>query len=374
MTTGGWQYEPEPKEPPRPRGNDKPRFVLTRMSEVEISNAPPCIVEDLIPREGLVVVWGPPKCGKTFVVYDMVGHIALGRPYGEREVEQGSIVYIAAEGEQGIKARTVAFRQKRANGEDPSFYLMTTNLDLVGDTDELIARIRDQLKDEKDPCKTIVIDTLNRSLRGSESKDEDMSAYVQAADRLREAFHCTIIIIHHCGTNGERPRGHTSLTGAIDAQISVKKDADSTILVELELMKDGPEGTMLRYRLIPVDVGIDTRGKPITSCVVEHLGQTGGSTKKQKPPMTSAMKTALRLLHDILARGEGETPKDGGNHIPPGTLCVNEDLWRRYCYQGGISTGEQDAKRVAFNRAVDRLVGDEIVGNWGDWYWRVGKP
>jgi len=26
-------------------------------------------------------------------------------------------------------------------------------------------------------------------------------------------------VIHHCGINGDRPRGHTSLTGAADAQI-----------------------------------------------------------------------------------------------------------------------------------------------------------
>ena len=48
--------------------------------------------------------------------------------------------------------------------------------------------------------------------RGRKDKcvDEDMAAYIQAADRLREKFACTVIIIHHCGINGDRPRGHTS--------------------------------------------------------------------------------------------------------------------------------------------------------------------
>jgi RecA-family ATPase len=35
------------------------------------------------------------------------------------------------------------------------------------------------------------------SLVGSESKDVDMAAYVRAADAIRDAFDCVVIIIHH---------------------------------------------------------------------------------------------------------------------------------------------------------------------------------
>jgi KaiC/GvpD/RAD55 family RecA-like ATPase len=355
-------------------GKSKPNgsFTLTRLTDIKIGTSPPSIIEDLIPREGLVLVWGPPKCGKTFWCFDMVAHIALDRSYGKRAVEAGSIVYIAAEGEQGIKTRSVAFRQARMNdGEDPPFYLMTTALDLVADIDELVAAIAAQLQATENGCKAIVIDTLNRTIHGSESKDEDMSRYVQAADRLRSEFHCTIIIIHHCGTAGDRPRGHTSLTGAIDAQISVQKDADGTVLVTLELMKDGPEGAMMRYRLEPVDVGTDDRGKPITSCVVEHLGEStaGGQPKKKERKLAPAQKRALTLLNEAINTG-GEVPP-ACNHIPANTRCVRESLWRQYCYQGAISAGDQDAKRVAYTRAVEALLGDSRIGCWDGWYWPV---
>jgi RecA-family ATPase len=69
-----------------------------------------------------------------------------------------------------------------------------------------------------------VLDTLNRSLGGSESSDEDMSAYVvRASDAIRDEFDCVVPIVHHCGIDGTRPRGHTSLTGAADAQVAVKR-------------------------------------------------------------------------------------------------------------------------------------------------------
>jgi RecA-family ATPase len=71
----------------------------------------------------------------------------------------------------------------------------------------LIIAIRDTLGDEQPVM--INLDTLNRSLRGSESSDEDMTAYIRATDAIREAFDCTVVIVHHCGIDGTRPRGHT---------------------------------------------------------------------------------------------------------------------------------------------------------------------
>jgi len=351
-------------------GKSRPdKFVLNRMINVEFSDAPHCLVEDLIPTGGLIVVWGPPKCGKTFWVFDLVAHIALGIPYGrnQREVEQGSVCYIAAEGEAGIKTRTVAFRQKRlVHGEDPPFHLMVTSLDLVHQIDELIAAIGGQLHDG---CKVIVVDTLNRTISGSETKDEDMGRYVSAADQLRQAFNCAVIIIHHCGVAGDRPRGHSSLSGAVDAQISIQKDADGTVLATLEMMKDGPEGVMLRCRLESVEAGTDTRGKPITSCVVEHLDAVTTGEKKKARRLSSAQKRAMDMLQDAIAAG-GEIPP-ASNHIPANTRCVTEDCWRDYCYQGGISSGGQDAKRIAFTRAADGLIGNRIVGSWASWVWPI---
>jgi RecA-family ATPase len=79
----------------------------------------------------------------------------------------------------------------------------------------------------------VCIDTLNRSIAGSENDDETMSAYVRAADDIRAAFGCLVIIVHHCGHGGDRPRGHSSLMGALDVQISVKRDPAENIVAEL---------------------------------------------------------------------------------------------------------------------------------------------
>ena len=115
----------------------------------------------------------------------------------------------------------------------------------------------------------MVVDTLNRCLVGSESKDEDMADYIRAADPIRAAFDCAVLIVHHCGINGERPRGHTSLTGAVDAQLAVKKDEDSDLVtVTVEHMKDGDFGEVINSRLEVVELDPDEDGDPVTSLVV----------------------------------------------------------------------------------------------------------
>jgi hypothetical protein len=345
----------------------KRKFRPVRFKDIRLKTDRPYLVKGIIPREGLVVVWGPPKCGKSFWTFDIAMHPALGWDYRGKRVQPGTVCYVACEGERGLGARTEAFRQQKlgeTDDVDPPFSLLTTRLDLVADADELIADIRAGIGAEH--CAAIVIDTLNRSIPGSESRDEDMSAYVKAADLLREAFGAAVIIIHHCGINGERPRGHTSLTGAVDAQIAVKRDEADRIIATVEHMKDGAEGEEIVSRLGVVDVGEDEDGDAITSCVIE------AADGEDRPPVTRAKLSpasarALKLLGEAINR-EGQIPP-ANHHIPASTLCVTEELWRGYCYAGAVSSGNQEAKRQAFKRAAEAHVAAGRVGKWEPWVW-----
>ena len=190
------------------------RIKLVPFEEICLGNERPYLVKGLIPRTGLTVIWGPPKSGKSFWTFDLIMHVALGWDYRGLRVQQGAVVYCAFEGQSGIKKRVEAFRLQHLaeDARHAPFYLQPGILDLVKDYRELIAAISLALGDTKPTA--VVLDTLNRSLRGSENSDEDMSAYIAAADAIREAFDCAVLIVHHCGIVADRPRGHTSLTGA----------------------------------------------------------------------------------------------------------------------------------------------------------------
>ena len=184
QTARRWERDGEREREREARGNGKadtaPRFKLKYYKDVLMSTARNYLIKGLLPRRGLAVIWGPPKCGKSFIAFDMGMHIALGRPYRDQRVQQGTVVYLAPEGGGGFPARVEAWRQRflsadEAAGEIPFWLLNDARIDLIADRAELIKAIRDQVAQ---PPAAIFVDTLNRSLVGDENASADMGRYV----------------------------------------------------------------------------------------------------------------------------------------------------------------------------------------------------
>jgi hypothetical protein len=281
----------------------EPRIKLVPFNSIKLGTDRRYLVKGLIPYPGLTVIWGPPKCGKSFWTFDLAMHVALGREYRGRRIQQGPVVYCCFEGQIGFQARAEAFRQKHIaeDGEDILFYLMPVTLDLVKEYDDLIGAIR---SNGIDPA-AVVLDTLNRSLNGSENSDEDMSAYIKATDAIRDAFNCSVLVVHHCGINDSRPRGHTSLTGAADARLAVTRDVAKNIIVEVEFMKDGESADVVVSALEPVDVGYDEDGDVVSSCVVVEAEAAPRVARGEKlNPNAEAFLAILRMAGRPLSTEE----------------------------------------------------------------------
>ncbi len=340
-----------------------PRFALLPFDALRPRGGRQYLIKGLMPRRGLTVVWGPPKCGKSFWAFDAAMHVALGWEYRGRRVTQGPVVYCAFEGADGFNLRAEAFRMvKLAESVEPvPFRLLPVRIDLIREHEALIPAIRTQMQDQ--PPVAVVLDTLNRSLVGSERDDEAMGAYIAAADAIRQAFDCAVVVVHHCGIDGTRPRGHTSLTAAADAQIAVQRTASGTITATVEDMKDGPEGDVIASRLASVTVGVDDDGDDLTSCVVEEDDYQAEPVGRQ---VRGQAKVALDLLKKALA-DEGEIAP-ASNHIPMNQPVVTLSLWRSYFYEGAGIDG-QDARQKAFKRSLTSLQEKGMVGVWGNYAW-----
>ena len=359
-------------EPSSSRGNgadqwSEPRFRLVPWDEIKLGTQRRYLVKGIIPRVGLTVIWGPPKCGKSFWTFDALMHVALGREYRGRRIHQGPVVYCAFEGQEGFKARKEAFCQRflQNNSEPVPFYLLPATLDLVADHRELIAIIRSTLG-EVSPC-AVSLDTLNRSLRGSESSDEDMGAYIKAADAIRCEFECAVPIVHHCGVDGSRPRGHTSLTGAVEAQIAVKRDAAGNVTSTVEWMKDGAEDATIVSRLEPVGVGIDEDGEPITSCVV--VPSDGTTLEKPTRKLSDRQRLALNALTECTIDRGKEPPAEFG--LPAGISAVAVDQWRDELFARGVLDVDAGNPREDFRRMRQSLAARGLIGERKGYIWKV---
>jgi hypothetical protein len=344
------------------------RLALVPFHEIEVGKTSPYLVKGLIPREGLIVVWGPPKCGKSFWTFDLAMHIALGWSYRGRRIVQGPVVYVACEGAHGFKARIAAYRQRHLadHAGNVPFYLVGARLSLVEEHQALIAEIQKPLG-ENQPA-AVVIDTLNRSITGSESSDEDMSKYVKAADAIIATFNCAVVVVHHCGIEASRPRGHTSLTGAADAQLAVKRNTDGLGTVKLEWMKDGPEGDELSFRLETAEVGTDEDGEPITSCIVVEA-ERGRDEKRLSPTQQDAFDALVELVNkrQILPISDEKRAQPGQS------IAVPVEAWRAEFYRC-ISEGrdiKRDSMKTAFNRARKDLKRLGKVGFYDDFAWLI---
>jgi hypothetical protein len=213
-----------------------------------------------------------------------------------------------------------------------------------------------------------VIDTLNRSLAGSESDDKDMAAYIRAADAIRHAFGCVVIIVHHCGVDATRPRGHTSLIGAVDAQLAVKRDAAGNIVVVVERMKDGPEGETIVSKLEAVDVGTDMDGDTITSCVVVPVdGATVRPETNRK--LSDRQKLALDALADCTVDHGEPPPATFG--LPVGLLAISVADWRDELYARGVLDRDAKSPREDFRRVKNSLQARKLIGERDGVVWRV---
>ena len=150
--------------------DDQPqsRIYLVPFDDIKLGTERRYLIKGLIPRTGVVVAWGPPKSGKSFKIFDMLLHVALNRRYRGRRVYSGPVVYCSFEGQTGFEARCAAFRKKflAQNKDFVPFYLQPVTLDLINEASELIRVIQRTLGNVMPVA--IALDTLNRSLRGSE--------------------------------------------------------------------------------------------------------------------------------------------------------------------------------------------------------------
>jgi hypothetical protein len=343
---------------PRPRGEaagdsppSKRRFKLVAFNDLRPGPEPLYLVDELIPVAGLVDVWGKAKCYKSFWCLDLMLHVAMGWEYRDRYVSQGAVVYCAFEGAHGYKKRIEAQRRHYTIADDTAvpLYVMPGQANLIVEHAVLISDIREQLGEVRPAA--VVLDTLNKSLFGSENKDVDMGAYVRAAEAIRDAFHCVVIIVHHCGYDDTRPRGHSSLPGAVDAQLAVTR-AEEIITVTVEMMRDGPEDTQVVSEAEVIEVGEDQNGKTLTSLVIVPSDAEAATRDQRGWPR------GLRVFHDALkaalaANGEMFQPEAGVLPIKAvNQWHVRERFYANYAEAEENSEKRQSKLRVAFNRAL----------------------
>ncbi|MGB0748172.1 MAG: helicase RepA family protein [Magnetospiraceae bacterium] len=332
------------------------------------------LIKGLLGIAEFSVVYGAPKCGKSFVALDMAFSIARGVPWFDRTTEPGLVVYVAAEGQRGIDRRIQAYCQH--HDVDPADVPLARIVDApdlrsnIDDAQILIDEINAMARDLDRPINLIIVDTLARALAGgNENGPEDMGALIANIGRLQADTGAHVMLVHHSGKDTQRGlRGHSSLFGAVDAQIKVEK-LEASHRLTLEAAKDDPDGWSIGFDLLPVEIAVDDEGDPITSLVV--LPSTDDASAKV-PALTKLEKRAFTALTNAIAeRGQMVIPK---RYM---TQCnaVSLASWREDLKRASVTSRDNPStERVQFKRILEGLINKQKIAVWDDHIWSTVTP
>lgn len=226
-----------------------PRFRLYDDDEIGALPGVAWLIDGLLPRNGLGILVGEKGGLKSFLALDLAAHVCLGLDWHGRQVFPGSVVYVYAEGQIGIRSRIAAW--KAYTGVQSLGLLVLPQRVAVNelvDVRDLLEAI--EARHRLPTLQLVIVDTLNRNMTGNENSSEDMSAFVRGCDGLRETTGAAVLVVHHVGHGADtRSRGSSVLEAAADTVILCSRD-NNRITLECQKQKDAAEFEPLAFEAV----------------------------------------------------------------------------------------------------------------------------
>ena len=242
----------------------------------ELQDLPPSleVVENLLPASGTACIFGRSGAGKTFLVIDLMLAIARGdHEWFGRRIMQRPVVYLALEGEGGIRDRLNAHIMGSGRGIPDDFTVIYRQFD-ISNAEHLQAMV-EAIKRLNLNNPVIVVDTLTRATPGLDlNGPKDMGVVISSSDDLQRRLGGLVISVYHSSMKGGAENsdaselGHSSYRGSLDASIFVYCDKENNKYWSAKKVKDASEGDAEPFHLGVVEVRRNQWGNPKTSCYV----------------------------------------------------------------------------------------------------------
>jgi len=219
---------PKVESSPKPKALNPPKpTIIQAISAADLMvkefAAPRWAIPNLLP-EGLTILAGRPKCGKSWLSFDLCLSVARGgMALGNQPAKQGKALYLALEDSQRrLQDRLLQLIQE---GDAPNDLLFTTELPRY-DQGGMLAL--ENWLDAHPDCRLVVLDTLGRfrpTAKGGEGYAEE-TALLGCLQRLALDKGIALVVIHHtrkakAENSGGDPLddvlGSTGLTGVADS-------------------------------------------------------------------------------------------------------------------------------------------------------------
>lgn len=245
-------------------------YYFTRATSYLSQPAPlKWVIKAWMPDGGVTMVYGESGVGKTFITLDMACHIAAGLDWHGKRTKAGIVVYMAGEGNFGIRQRVAAWC--KAHNMDRLDNLLISNkaIDIDGPAAaaQIISAVREITQDD---AVAIFVDTVNNHMSGDENSAKDTRNMLNACHIVARSLSSSLCLNHHTGHAAEskqRARGSSAWKASLDASILVSKNNDM-IEISCTKMKDAEPPQEFYGRLESVPLGwVDDDGDEIKGAV-----------------------------------------------------------------------------------------------------------
>lgn len=272
-----------------------------------IDNPPPlsdCLIEGVLRKGHKMLVSGPSKAGKSFLLLELCVAIAEGREWLGWKCAQGRVLYVNLE----LDRASCYHRVKdvyRAIGIPPR---NAGNLDMwhlrgkAMGMDNLAPRLIRRAVKRK--YSAVVIDPIYKVITGDENAADQMAKFCNQFDRVASELGCAVIYCHHHskGDQGQkRAQDRASGSGVF------ARDPDALIdMIELEIDDKRREQILNRWSCDAISRTMDQRSPGWR----ERISQDDALVAEKLAPLaveTLGQSEALRISSESETRAEQAT-------------------------------------------------------------------
>lgn len=298
------------------------------------------LIKNVLPKAELAFLYGEPSSGKTFLALDMAMHMARGVAWNAHKVKQGRVLYIAAEDANGVRKRVQAYQQY--NGSDLDY----SGLKFIADAPQLLQeKDRKALWSQIKGCgelDVIIFDTLAAITPGiDENSSKEFGPVLQYCKQVHKRTGALVMFVHHTGKDPLKGmRGSSVLLGASDCLILVERFGDDRVATIAKL-KNGVDKAEYGFKLNVVELGVDSDGDLVSSCVVNYLPP--GAAKKVPVTKDSVPRLVLNLAESLTVVGP---------------VSVNDLIEGAVAQMPYTDTGKRDTRRKRVQDAYEGLLAE----------------
>lgn len=193
------------------------------------------IVDRLIPKDSIILLFGKGGIGKTWLSMDMSRAIASGTPFLGLCTIKTTVIFVDFENPVAVlNART----QKLGEADGVYFWRVNNPKMKAPKLDHEQWELYKELPKES----VIIFDTLRASQNKDENASKDMGLIMERAKELRD-LGFTIILLHHTAKNSDKvPKGSTAIVDLADHILGltlVRKKVDGQEIIVDDEDNDG---------------------------------------------------------------------------------------------------------------------------------------